>query len=108
LTSPDHQALRRGLIYKSQIQSIGLSFEAIRINGIRDLYYFILWNEILLLNPDHDTEEGSRRFSRGRGRVSSDIDLRDVRTRQHSNTRNISNSCRGIEQNLILYISFSK
>jgi hypothetical protein len=85
LTSSDHQGLRRGLIYKSQIQSIGLSFEGIQMNGIQDLHYFILWNEHLFLLPDLDTEEVNRRHSRSRGRSSSDIGSGDVRRRRGSN-----------------------
>jgi hypothetical protein len=84
LTSPDHQALRRGFIYKSQIQSIALSFEAIQINGIRNCHYFILWNESLLFSPDLDTVEGNRRHLRSRGRSSSAIGSVDVRRRRVS------------------------
>jgi hypothetical protein len=84
LTSSDDQALRHGLIYKSRMQSIALSFEAIRINGIRNCHYFILWNENLLFNPDLDTVEGNRRHSRSKGRSSSDIGSVDVRRRRVS------------------------
>jgi hypothetical protein len=92
LSSKDHETLRRGLTYKSQIRSIGLSFESLSINRVKDKFYYILWNSNLVALPDLDTEEGSRRESRGRERESSDANLRDVRPRQLSNTRNISSS----------------
>jgi hypothetical protein len=92
LTSTDKRQLRRGLIFKSQVQSIDLSFESLKINRVDYVFYYIKWNSNLLALPDLDTEEGSRRQLRGRERVSSDANLRDVRPRQHSNTRNISSS----------------
>jgi hypothetical protein len=57
LSSKDHQTLRRGLIYVSQIQSIGLSFESLTINRVKDKFYYILWNSNLLALLDLDTEE---------------------------------------------------
>lgn len=100
LTSKDHQNLRRGLIYKSQVDSIELTFEPLKVNRVRDPFHYILWNSSLLALPDHEIEEGNERQSRSRRRSSTNIDSRDVRQRRTSNDGNNIDHNNGFAENI--------